>query len=163
MVTYTWHGDDRYYSTVVDRYYRQAPTLLHLRVQALGFWVVIGAIVLLSEPDIAMRAVWFAILTVFCLIFPYIVKRGIVLKYRLRPTFGAETTFKMTHADVQVTGPGSGHFPWTVYRRAVAFPDGVMLVRRGGIRWLPSDALKEGTYAEAVELVQSHLPLRVLP
>lgn len=163
MVTYTWHGNDRYYSTVVDRYYRQAPAPLKLWVQALGLWVVFGAIAVSTESDITTRFEWLAALTIFCLIFPYVVKRGIVLKYRLRSTFGGETTFKMTPSEVEVVGPGSGHFAWTVYQRAVAFPDGIMLVRRGGIRWLPNDALREGTQEEAIALAQSRLPLRVLP
>jgi hypothetical protein len=75
-------------------------------------------------------------LTGFCLAFSYIVKCGIVAGYRLRSTFGAETTFTMTDKGVEITGPGAGRFLWSVYER-VALPDGVTLVRKCGIRWLP--------------------------
>lgn len=162
MVTYSWHGDERYYATVVDRYYRQAWLPLRLKVQAFGVWIVASAFILFSDLDLVMRCVWLAVLTAFSLAFPYIVKRGIVMKYRSRSTFGAETTFKMTDTEVLITGPGAGHFSWTIYDRAVSFSDGLLLLRKGGIRWLPHEALREGTPAEAVALVQSHLPLRLL-
>jgi hypothetical protein len=47
-----------------------------------------------------------------------------------RPTFGAETTFTMTDADVLIGGPGAGRFQWNVYDRAVSFSDGLLLVRK---------------------------------
>jgi hypothetical protein len=68
----------------------------------------------------------------------------------------------MTDTEVVVEGPGAGRYPWSVYDRAVSFTDGLLLVRKGGIRWLPNAALTEGTPAEAVAVVQSHIPTRVL-
>jgi hypothetical protein len=162
IVAYAWHSDERYYATVVDRYYRQVSIPLHLGVQAASVWAVTSAIAFFPDIDLVARSVWLAASAVFSLVFPYIVKRAILLKYRLRPTFGAETTFTMNDTDVLIDGPGAGRFPWNVYDRAVSFSDGLLLVRKGGIRWLPHEALKEGTSTEAVALVQSHLPIRVL-
>jgi hypothetical protein len=68
----------------------------------------------------------------------------------------------MNATEVQISGHGAGRFPWSVYDRAVSFSDGLLLVRKGGIRWLPHEALKEGSPAEALALVQSRLPVRVL-
>jgi hypothetical protein len=161
-IAYAWRGDERYYATVVDRYYRQAPLPLHLGIQATIFWVVTSGLALYSDFDLSAKSVWLVASAVFGLAIPHLVKRGVVLKYRLRPTFGTETTFRMTDTEVVVGGPGAGRFPWTVYDRAVSFPDGLLLVRRGGIRWLPHAALREGTPADALAAVQSHLPIRVL-
>jgi hypothetical protein len=162
MVTYAWHSDDRYYVTVVNRYYQQVSLPLHLGVQAASLWIFTSAVALVSDINVVMRCVSLAASTIISLAFPYLVRRGVVLKYRLRPTFGAETIYKMNDTEVLITGVGAGRFPWSVYDRAVSFPDGLLLVRKGGIRWLPHEALKEGTPAEAVALVQSHLPVRAL-
>ena len=64
--------------------------------------------------------------------------------------------------EVVITGAGAGRFPWTVYNRAVHFSDGILLIRKGGIRWLPDAALTEGTAGDAIAIVRSHLPVREL-
>jgi hypothetical protein len=58
--------------------------------------------------------------------------------------------------------PGASRFPLNVYDRAVSFSDGLLIVRKGGIRWLPLEALKEVSPAEALAFVQPHLQVRVL-
>jgi len=161
-ITYVWRGDARYYATVVDRYYRQVPLPLHLGVQATVCWIAGSAYALISHFDLATECGWLAGSAAFGMAFPYLVKGGILLKYRRRPTFGTETTFRMTDIEVLVDGPGAGRYPWTVYDRAVSFTDGLLLVRKGGIRWLPHAALTVGTPTEAVAIVQSRLPTRVL-
>jgi hypothetical protein len=146
-IQYAWHSNDRYYATVVKNQYRQLPLLLHLRSQAIICWIVPSGLTLFSDLDDRTKWVFLGLITAFACIFPLLVKRGIILKYKLRRTFGAETTFRMADDEVVITGPGAGNFPWTVYDRAVHFPDGILLVRKGGIRWLPDAALKEGTRA----------------
>jgi len=121
-----------------------------------------SAIVLASNFDLTTQCLWLVGAAAFGLAFPPIVKHGILLKYRRRPTFGTETTFRMTDTEVLVDGPGAGRYPWTVYDRAACFCDGILLLRKGGIRWLPHAALTEGTPTEALAVVQSHLPTRVL-
>jgi hypothetical protein len=161
-IQYSWHSDDRYYSTVVDHQYQQLPSLLHLRSQAIIIWIVLSGLTLSSDLDFRTKCVFLGFITAFACVFPLLVKRGIMLKYRVRPTFGAETTFRMIDNEVVITGPGAGQFPWTVYDRAVHFPDGILLVRKGGIRWLPDAALTEGTAADAIAMVRTHLPVRDL-
>jgi hypothetical protein len=48
------------------------------------------------------------------------------------------------------------------YARAVRFPDGILLLRKGAIRWLPDRSLETGSVDEAMTLVRSKLPLRVI-
>jgi hypothetical protein len=69
---------------------------------------------------------------------------------------------RCSKCDERELEPGAGRFPWNVYDRAVSFSDGLLLVRKGGIRWLPHEALRGGSPAEALALVQGHLPVRVL-
>jgi hypothetical protein len=159
---YAWNSDERYYATVVKNQYRQLPLLLHLRSQAIVMWIVLSGFTLFSDLDFRTKWVFLGFITALACIFPPLVKRGIILKYRLRPTFGAKTTFSMGENEVVITGPDAGQFPWTVYDRAVHFSDGILLVRKGGIRWLPDSALTEGTPGEAIEIVRAHLPVRDL-
>jgi len=159
-ILYSWHTNDQYFATVVKNQYRQLPFFLHLRSQAIMMWIVLSAITLSAGLDARPKWILLAGFTIFSCAFPYLVKRGIIFKYSLRPTYGAETTFRMATHDVVITGPGAGRFPWTVYDRAVHFSDGILLVKRGGIRWLPDAALQEGTPDDAIAMVRNHLPVR---
>jgi hypothetical protein len=162
-IRYQWHGDGRYYSTVVDRYYAQAPLLLRLRSQAIVLWIVItGPLLLIDDLDLKAKAIWLVLATAFAFTFAPLIRWGIILKYRLRPSFGSETTFVMNANEVVVAGVGAGHFPWTVYQRAVRFSDGILLIRPGAIRWLPDTALTEGTVSDTLEIVRQKIPLRDL-
>jgi hypothetical protein len=161
-VRYAWRSDDSYYATVVKNQYRQLPLLLRLRSQAVIFWIILSTFVLLSDLDLRAKWALFGLITAFACVFPFLVKQGIMRKYRRRPTFGAETTFRMSDNEVVITGPGAGKFPWTTYARAVHFTDGILLVRKGGIRWLPDSALTEGGPGDAIALVRNHLPVREL-
>ncbi len=157
-----WHSDDQYYATVVKNQYRQLPLLLRLRSQAIIIWTLLSVPTLSSDMDLQTKLIFFGVITAFACVFPSVVKRGIILKYRLRPTFGARTTFSMDDNEVVITGPGAGRFPWTIYERAVHFSDGILLARKGGIRWLPDAALTEGTPGDAIAIVRTHLPVREL-
>jgi hypothetical protein len=161
-IQYAWNSDDRYYATVVKNQYRQLPLLLRLRSQSIVMWIVLSGFTLSSDLDFRAKWVFLGIITAFACAFPTLVKHGIILKYRLRPTFGAKTTFTITDNEVVITGTGAGRFPWTVYDRAVHSSDGILLVRKGGIRWLPDAALTEGTPGDAIKIVRAHLPVRDL-
>ena len=161
-VRYVWRGNATYYSSVVDHYYRQLPILVRLRTQAVLIWIVLTGAASVADFDVPTRFAVLGLISAFGLAYPYLAKRAIVFKYRLRPTFGEETSFELTEKEVVVKGPGAGRFPWTVYDRAIQFTDGILLARRGGIRWLPESALTNGTTGEALAIVQKHLPVRDL-
>ena len=57
---------------------------------------------------------------------------------------------------------GEVSFPWTMYRRAVRFSDGFLLVQKGYLRWLPDHSLETGSVDEVMALVRFKLPLRVI-
>jgi hypothetical protein len=114
-IQYAWHSDDRYYATVVKNQYRQLPLLLGLRSQAIIMWTFLSGFTLSSDLDFRTKWVFLLVITALACVFPYLVKRGIILKYRLRPRFGAETTFRMGDNEVVITGPGAGRFPYRLW------------------------------------------------
>jgi hypothetical protein len=81
---------------------------------------------------------------------------------RRRSGFGSETSYSMAETGTTITGTRQGTFTWSVYSRAVRFPDGILLVRKGAVRWLPDAALKSGAVEEAMALVSSQLPTRTI-
>ena len=165
-IEYKWRYDVSYYATVVDRYYQQLPFLLHLPSQFTLLWLL-GIIAFLWVTGEALKEfAWWALL-IGAIGIPagvVLTKLCIRLKYRLRRRsgFGSETSYSMAETGITITGTGQGTFPWSVYSRSVRFPDGVLLVRKGAVRWLPDAALKSGTVEEAMTLVGSQLPTRTI-
>lgn len=71
----------------------------------------------------------------------------------------------MTLSEEGVTGHGKHGESiqyWTTYPRAVRFSDGILLLRRGVIRWLPDSAISEGSGKEATKLIASKIAIRRL-
>jgi hypothetical protein len=90
-------------------------------------------------------------------------KKAILFKYRLRPSFGSDARYSMSETGVTIHAKSlQGTYPWSVYSRAVRFSDGMLLLQRGGMRWLPDAALLSGTVGEVLVLVRAHLPIRLI-
>jgi hypothetical protein len=165
-IDYKWRYDARYYAAVVDRYYRQLPFVLHLPSQFTLLWLL-GVLLFswVTGESIKEFAGW-ALLIGAVAIPPLVVltKLGIRLKYRLRARsgFGTETSYSMAETGVTITGTGQGTFAWSVYSRAIRFSDGLLLMRKGAVRWLPDAALESGSVVEATALVRSRLPMRLI-
>jgi hypothetical protein len=147
----------------MDRYYRQRPWLLRLWVQFALFWLLsIGISTALGGGSDKRSMIWWALGGVVGVpLLVSITKQGVMLKYRLRSSFGSEASYSMTEAGVTIHGASlNGSYPWSVYSRAVRFPDGILILRAGIMRWLPDESLSEGTATAATALVESHLPTR---
>ena len=85
---------------------------------------------------------------------------GIKTRYLMRPSFGTDADLVLSAAGVTISQMSlNGTYPWTTYTRAVRFDDGVMLLKRGAIRWLPDSALVSGTVEDALQLLRAHLPI----
>ena len=165
-IDYNWRYDARYYAAVVDRYYRQLPFVLHLPSQFTLLWLL-GVLLFswVTGESIKEFAGW--ALLIGAVAIPSLVvltKLGIRLKYRLRARsgFGTETSYSMAETGVTITGTGQGTFAWSVYSRAIRFSDGLLLMRKGAVRWLPDTALESGSVVEATSLVSSRLPMRLI-
>lgn len=162
-IRYKWRADEKFYSTVVDRYYAQVALPFRLRSQAILAWIALNfPLLLIEDVDLQSKIIWFVAVTVFAIVFEPLIRWAIIFKYRLRPSFGSESTFSMNETGVTLTGAGAGIYPWTVYRRAVRFSDGILLTRPGALRWLPDSALTAGTAGEAEAFIRRKMPLRVL-
>ena len=164
-VVYKWRYDGEYLSTTIARYYKQLPVVFHPPVQftlawlvcVLAYWETTGA----ALKDFAGWA-----LLIGFIVIPggsAVSKQGILFKYRVRRSFGTEALYSMTEAGVSYSGVSQeASYPWTTYTRGVRFPDGILLLRRGAMRWLPDRALQQGTPAQATDLVRSHIRLRLI-
>jgi hypothetical protein len=160
-IDYRWRYDARYYAAVVDRYYRQLPSVLHLSSQFTLLWLL-GVLLFswVTGESIKEFAGW--ALLIGAVAIPSLVvltKLGIRLKYRLRARsgFGTETSYSMAETGVTITGTGQGTFAWSVYSRAIRFSDSLLLMRKGAVRWLPDTALESGSVVEATALAD-HRP-----
>jgi hypothetical protein len=165
LIVYRWRYDATYYKTVTDRYYRQLPFVLHLPTQFTLLWLLTVA-VCWGITDIALTefVMWALLIGAIAIpTFVFLTKKGIFLKYRVRPSFGSEACYSLSDSGGTIQQKsGAASFPWTMYRRAVRFSDGILLVRKGAIRWLPDRSLETGSIDAATALVRSKLPLRVI-
>jgi hypothetical protein len=164
LVAYKWRFDTAYFTTTIDRYYKQRPLLLRLPVQFTLAWLV--CVLAYWSTGVALKdfAGWAIVAGV--VVIPagiLLTRQGILLRYRLRQSFGTDVHFSMRESCVSISGTSQdGRYPWTAYTGAVRFVDGILLLRRGAIRWLPDGALQEGTAEDATRLVSSHVKMRAI-
>jgi len=164
-VTYKININESYYRTLTDRYYRQRPFIFRLPVQ-FGILALVGAAAfgLFIFAPLGTRVV-FALVIAASVFFGGVAatKWGIYQRFRYRADFGATATVTMSEAGLDASGPHvQGKWDWAAYPSAVRYPDGIMLLRRGVIRWLPDSALLVGTPEEATALARSRSALREL-
>lgn len=160
---YRWRYDAPYYRTVIDRYYRQLPFLLHLPTQFTLLWLLmVGMSWLLTDIPLSHILQW--ALPMGAVAVPSLViltKKVIWLKFRIRPSFGSEACYTLSDGGGRIQQlSGASEFPWSTYARAARFSDGILLLRRGAIRWLPDQSLECGSIEDVLSLVQSKVPLR---
>jgi hypothetical protein len=164
-ITYKIHIDEIYYRTLIDRYYRQRPLLFRLPVQ-FGLLALISAGAFLSfmiaplENKAAISIIMAAVV-----FFGGIAatKWGIYQRFRYRGDFGTDATVSISEAGLVASGRhAQGKWDWPAYPGAVRYSDGIMLLRRGVLRWLPDSALVVGTPEEATALVKLKSKLRKL-
>jgi hypothetical protein len=164
-VTYKFRVDAAYYRTLIDRYYQQRPLPFRLPVQ-FGFLALIigGAFASVEVAPLGFK-VGIALIVGALVFFGGVAlaKWGIYRRFRYRADFGTEATVTMSGAGLIASGPHvEGKWDWAAYPRAVRYSDGIMLLRRGVIRWLPDAALLVGTAADATALARSKSVLREL-
>jgi hypothetical protein len=164
-VTYKFNVDATYYHTLIDRYYQQRRFPFRLPVQ-FGFLALIIAGAFVSTTVVALAAkVIIALITIALIFFGGIAltKWGVYRRLKYRADFGTQATVIMSPEGLAASGTHSqGNWSWAAYPHAVRHADGIMLLRRGVIRWLPDSALLVGTREDATALVRSKSALRDL-
>jgi hypothetical protein len=165
VIVYRWRYDAAYYSTVTDRYYRQLPFVLHLPTQFTLLWLLMVTVCwCFMDIGLTELVMWALVIGAIAIpTFVFLTKKAIFLKYRVRPSFDSDACYTLSDGGGTIQQHvGETRFPWSTYARAVRFPDGILLLRKGAIRWLPDRSLETGSVDEAMALVRSKLPLRVI-
>jgi hypothetical protein len=157
-LVYKYRADAAYYRRVIGRYYRQRTFLLRLPMQ---YGVVSLSIV---GAFLGFKGLWtrsalgIGMLVVVALTAALVAlaKAGLLWRFKRRGDFGAETTVTVSKEAIVSSGRhAEGKWGWQAYPRSVRYADGILLMRRGVIRWLPDAALQEGTPGDATALVKS--------
>jgi hypothetical protein len=157
-LVYRFRADAAYYRTTINRYYGQRRFLLRLPVQY-GFISLIALGIFLwntrspSRTVMGIAAVAVVLLTAAMVA---LTKLSVLYRFKRRPDFGAETTVTVSKEGIASSGHHAhGNWGWQAYPRSVRYRDGILLLRRGVVRWLPDAALQAGTPTDATELVKS--------
>ena len=153
--------DNAYCQQLIRRYYQQRPFL----ARPIGQFVLLTLLCLfLLQYTAGWRISWalpVAIALFLCVGGPVLVRWGVLLRMRTRPNFGS--AFEVTVADSGISAKGahtSGTWEWAAYPQAIRFADGLLLLRRGVIRWLPDSGLIQSNPAAVTELVAAKSNLR---
>lgn len=164
VLVYKFRADAAYYRTIIDRYYGQRPFLLRLPVQCGFVSLAVVGFFLWMKGSYSRTAVGVAVIAVVLLMagMAALRKIGILYRFKRRADFGAEALVTVSQDGIASSGHhAQGRWGWQAYPRSVRFPDGILLLRRGVIRWLPDAALQDGTPAEATALVRSKTAMKI--
>jgi hypothetical protein len=161
---YKYLFDAAYCKTVISRFYRQRPFYLRLHVQ----FAAIAMVILLAWFSTQAGAhASHALLISVCIAaavivgFIFLVRFAVMMKLKGSREFGKEVTIELSEEGLDASG-SNGHsaVKWAAYPRSVRYPDGILLVRGGAIRWLPDAALVEGSAQDALALIRNKTNLR---
>ena len=165
ILVYKFRTDAAYYRTIIDRYYGQRPFLFRFPVQYGIVSLAMVGFFLWNKGPFSRTAVGIALIIAVLLMagMVSITKIGILHRFKRRADFGAEAVVTVSEDGIASSGRhAQGRWGWQAYPRSVRYPDGILLLRRGVIRWLPDAALQAGTAAEATALVKSKTVLKEL-
>jgi hypothetical protein len=162
-LVYRFRADAAHYRTVIDRYYGQRAFLLRLPMQyGIVSLAIVGAF--LGFKGMSTRiavGIGFLVVVASTMGLVALTKVSILWRFKRRADFGAEVTVTVSKDAIISSGRhAEGKWGWQAYPRSVRYPDGILLMRRGVIRWLPDSALQEGTPADATALARSKTVMR---
>jgi hypothetical protein len=164
-LVYKFRADSAYYKTIIDRYYGQRALLLRPAVQyAIVSLAIVGAF--LAFKGLFTRAavgIGMVVITLLTASMVALTKMSVFYRFKRRADFGAEVIMTVSKESISSSGRhAEGKWGWQAYPRSVRYPDGILLLRRGVIRWLPDSALQEGTPADATALVKTKTVMKAL-
>jgi hypothetical protein len=147
-IVYKFPADAVYYSTTMDRYYRQRPLPLRLPSQY-GILSLVGfSLFLVTQDSLSPPVVVAAGITAIAIMLGMLAltKWGILQRFKGRAAFGTEATVTVSEGGISGTGLHvQGKWDWAAYPRAVRYSDGILLLRAGAIRWLPDASIQVGS------------------
>jgi hypothetical protein len=162
---YKFEPDAHYLRTLIRRYRQQQPLLLRPEGQ---FAIVILMLLGVSLYGRVIAAPWQSVVNVTLLIAVVVSVASIpfishMAQRRAESRANPKATITVTLSEGGIHGAGptaTTELDWQAYSRAVRYADGIMLIRKGSIRWLPDAALQDPVPDVAIKLVSSKLPLR---
>ena len=163
-ITYKMRVDPDYFRTTIDRYYRQRPFVLWLPVQygmlALFFLVAWFGLGKADTSWAQIATIVFA--SVICAVaLVYLTKWLILQRLSGHARLGEEFTIVVSPQGVSAAVDHvRSVWDWAAYPRSARFSDGILLLRKGVIRWLPDSAIQNGTPNEATDIVAANTSLR---
>jgi hypothetical protein len=162
--TYRFTFDEPYIRTMIERYYRQRPVLLRpaWQLALLGVVMTIWLSVLpISDNPIPFLLVAGSLYAIFAIGALAALRAMVYQKFRYTSSFGKTTTCVLSEEGLSILAPGRTHVvDWWKLESGVCYPDGILLLRRGVISWLPDAALQGAARPDVVALVGSKIRLR---
>jgi hypothetical protein len=158
ILVYKFRADSAYYKAIINRYYGQRPLLFRLPVQCGIVSLIVVGLFLWNKGSLSRSAAGIAVIVAVLLTAGMVAltKIGILYRFKRRADFGAEAVVTISEEGIASSGLHmQGKWGWHAYPRSVRYPDGILLLRRGVVRWLPDAALQGGTPGHATALVKS--------
>jgi hypothetical protein len=162
-IVYKYRVDAGHYKTIINRYYSQRPLLLRLPVQYGIFAILLIGLFLWKANSVSPVLIAIVLLAALMIVLGLVAltKLAILYRFKRRADFGAEATVTISDAGIASSGRHmEGKWDWRAFPRSVRYPDGILLLRAGVIRWLPDAAIQNGAPEAATALVRSHSELR---
>ena len=162
-ITYRILANAAYYKTLMDRYDQQRPRHLRYSTQYGIAGLIFAAIWALMTRPLTQQVIFqsFAIGALVAIGGAFITKIGIVWRFSRRADFGQEHEVVISEEGVAAVGTHvESKWSWPAYPRSVRFSDGILLMRKGVIRWLPDTAIVIGDATAATAMVESKTTLR---
>ncbi|MGA7965049.1 MAG: hypothetical protein WCB49_04020 [Gammaproteobacteria bacterium] len=164
-IAYKLSLDASYYRTLREHYCRQRPFRFSPAFQyslplipLAGLWVYAETANADWASPVGWGALWWAMFFLIGIAFS---KWAVTRQFKRKTDFGSEGMVSLSDNGISVSSPyAKGELNWEIYPRAVRFPDGILLMRKGAIRWLPDSAIQAGTPEDATALVRSKSVLR---
>src|SRR5260221_10181031 len=165
--TYRVSFDTPYVNTVITRYYQQRPLLLRPKGQAIALaaaFLLLGlyASLIADSADsarVAAATVLFgAALATFV---PLLTRKGLLLRFKMNRSFGKDFVMRVSDRGIEIESEAwRKSTEWATYEKAVRYDDGLMLLRRGVINWLPDFGLIGAAPIDVLGLVSTKVRTR---
>lgn len=164
-ITYRILANAAYYKTLMDRYDLQRVRWQKFSFQYTALGLFIAAVYFLMTPPMTEKSFVYSLAIGAFVAYGslLITKLGLFWRLSRRPDFGQEHEVVVSEEGITAIGAHvKGNWSWPAYPDSVRFPDGILLMRRGAIRWLPDAAIANGDARTATALVASKTTLRHL-
>ena len=165
MITYRIRPDEAFYKTTIDRYDQQRPRYLRYATQYLLAGLILATIwVTMTRPlteQVIFQSLAIAVATAIGGVF--VTKLGILWRFKRRFDFGQEFDTVISDEGIKATGAHvQSTWTWPAYPCSVRFRDGILLMKKGAIRWMPDAAIISGDADSATALVSANTAMRRL-